>query len=199
MLNVRVGDLGTEVGIGREGSGRFGGLFLCRESGNECEGSITSETMTRGFIYRHEGLANNEQAHEFNAADDEGSPSHDFMENSILIAGLFSLSSPHFLGKIIQETARKSKSRLLIVLVSPLFNTADGVSHTESWRHVQTLLTFVYVQATAIAQELDNILLDVDVVLRGHDELISSDWANGMETLFRIQNGAYRALRAIPS
>ncbi|KAI0748528.1 Nucleotidylyl transferase [Daedaleopsis nitida] len=42
-----------------------------------------------------------------------------------------------------------------------------GVSRTACWDDVQRLLTFVYVQATKVAQDMGRILLDIDVLLHG--------------------------------
>ncbi|KAI1794619.1 Nucleotidylyl transferase [Ganoderma leucocontextum] len=44
---------------------------------------------------------------------------------------------------------------------------APGVSRTAYFEGVQRLLTFVYVQATKVAQDLDRILLDIDVLPKG--------------------------------
>nr|VWO98066.1 Glycylpeptide N-tetradecanoyltransferase (EC (Myristoyl-CoA:protein N-myristoyltransferase) (NMT) (Peptide N-myristoyltransferase) [Ganoderma boninense] len=44
---------------------------------------------------------------------------------------------------------------------------APGISRTAYFEDVQRLLTFVYVQATKVAQDLDRVLLDIDVLLKG--------------------------------
>lgn len=46
-------------------------------------------------------------------------------------------------------------------------NFPAGISRTAHWDDVQRLLTFVYVQATKVAQDIGNILLDIDVLLQG--------------------------------
>ena len=68
-------------------------------------------------------------------------------------------------------------------------NSSVGVSHTECWDDVQRLLTCVYVQATAVAQELDRVLLQVDVLLRGFDEDLCEDFGNDFEVVIRIEGG----------
>jgi pantetheine-phosphate adenylyltransferase len=50
-------------------------------------------------------------------------------------------------------------------------------------------LTYVYVQATAVAQELDKVLLKVDVLLRGFDEDLSEDFGEVFEVVIRIEGG----------
>jgi pantetheine-phosphate adenylyltransferase len=63
------------------------------------------------------------------------------------------------------------------------------VSHTECWDDIQRLLTYVYVQATAVAQELDKVLLQVDVLLRGFDEDFCEDFGKDFEVVIRIEGG----------
>ena len=54
---------------------------------------------------------------------------------------------------------------------------------------VQRLLTYVYVAATRVAQELDRILLDVDVLLKGLDDELPEGFGKDMQIMFRIQGG----------
>lgn len=44
-------------------------------------------------------------------------------------------------------------------------------------------------QATAVAQELDRVLLQVDVLLRGFDEDLCEDFGNDFEVVIRIEGG----------
>jgi hypothetical protein len=69
-------------------------------------------------------------------------------------------------------------------------NSSTGVSHTECWDDIQRVLTYVYVQATAVAQELDKVLLQVDVMLRGFDEDLCEDFGKDFEVVIRIEGGA---------
>jgi len=46
------------------------------------------------------------------------------------------------------------------------------------------------VQATAVAQELDKVLLQVDVLLRGFDEDLCDDFGKDFEVVIRIEGGA---------
>ncbi|KAE9409475.1 Nucleotidylyl transferase [Gymnopus androsaceus JB14] len=87
----------------------------------------------------------------------------------LLLASLPSLSIPYFLGQAITEAATTAHNHLYIVLFSPFFN-AGAISHTQSWKDVQRLLTFVYVQATKVAQDMDKIIMQIDVLLKSVDD-----------------------------
>ena len=107
----------------------------------------------------------------------------DPVNNSLLITTIDSIDVlPHFLTSPIAVATTKSLQSLTIVLVSPYFNPpgypftksrrtsirdVKGISRTERWEDVQKILTFVYVQATKVAQELGRILLNVDVLFDG--------------------------------
>lgn len=136
---------------------------------------------------------------------------------ALLLATVNDLSTPCFLAPAIAGAARCVRENLVIVLFSRLFNTgrrprsplvgrpekeckrrrnssgsirsdsSAGVSHTECWDDVQRLLTYVYVQTTAVAQELDKILLQVDVLLRGFDEDLSEDFGKDFDVVIRIE------------
>ncbi|KAF7440633.1 hypothetical protein PC9H_000979 [Pleurotus ostreatus] len=106
--------------------------------------------------------------------------------NSLLFARLPNLSTPHFLSTLISDAAASTKERLLIILFSPLFKNG-AISHTESWDAVQCILTFVYVQATKIAQDADRVLMDVDVLLKASDEEIGEDVLAEMEAVYLVQ------------
>lgn|SRR6266850_2241501 len=136
----------------------------------------------------------------------------------LLLATVNNLSTPCFLSPAIASATRCVRDRLVIVLFSRLFNTGRrprsplsghnekvgrrrsfdsshsnnssvGVSHTECWDDVQRLLTYVYVQATAVAQKLDKVLLKADVLLRGFDEDLSEDFGKDFEVVIRIEGG----------
>lgn len=67
--------------------------------------------------------------------------------------------------------------------------SSPGVSHTARWDEIQRLLTYVYVQATKVAQDMDKVLMEVDVLLRGFDEELHEDFGEGMEIAFRVEGG----------
>jgi pantetheine-phosphate adenylyltransferase len=138
--------------------------------------------------------------------------------HALLLATLNDLSTPSFLAPAVAGAARCVRDRLVVILFSRLFNTgrrprsplsghrentkrnhsvdssrsnsSAGVSHTGCWDDVQRLLTYVYVQATAVAQELDKVLLQVDVLLRGFDEDLCEDFGKDFELVIRIEGGA---------
>ncbi|KAI0306623.1 Nucleotidylyl transferase [Multifurca ochricompacta] len=135
--------------------------------------------------------------------------------HALLLATVNDLSTPYFLAPAIAGAARCVRERLVIILFSRLFNTgrrprsplagrpekhsrrdsfgsahsdsSAGISHTKTWNDIQRLLTYVYVQATAVAQELDKVLLQVDVLLRGFDEDLSEDFGKDFEVVIRIE------------
>ncbi|EPQ58000.1 Nucleotidylyl transferase [Gloeophyllum trabeum ATCC 11539] len=112
-------------------------------------------------------------------------------DHAVLIGLLESFEAAHSLGPAISLATTRTRKRLLIVLVSELFNPFDGtaehgVSPTSAWDNVQRLLTYVYVQATKTAQDHDRVLMDVDVLLKGtHDHLPEAS-GDGMQRLFRV-------------
>lgn len=126
------------------------------------------------------------------------------LRRSLLIATLDSLDTPHHLGPAIVSTAAKSSETLVIVLLSPLFelrhvpgsqgalaptakSSVAPISRTERWDDVQRLLTYVYVQATKVAQDNGRILMDVSVLLRGYEQPLPADLAEGMDMCFLVQ------------
>ena len=70
----------------------------------------------------------------------------------------------------------------------------EGASRAGSWDEVQRLLTYVYVQATKVAQDLDRVLMEVDVLLKGFDEDLPEELGTGMEVAFRIEGGEFTSL-----
>lgn len=96
------------------------------------------------------------------------------------------LSPPTYLVSAITTAVKSTAHRLCIVLVSPYFEDPSSVpsslaeeqvthfrshpppiSHTERWDSIQRLLTYVYVEATKIAQDMNKVLMDIDVLLKG--------------------------------
>jgi hypothetical protein len=145
--------------------------------------------------------------------------------HALLLATVKDLSTPCFLAPAITGAARCVRDRLVIILFSRLFNTgrkprsplagrpektrrrdssdstrsdsSAAVSHTECWDDIQRLLTYVYVQAMAVAQELDKIVLQVDVLLRGFDEDLSEDFGKDFDVVIRIEGGVSRPSRVL--
>ncbi|KAH9484388.1 Phosphopantetheine adenylyltransferase [Psilocybe cubensis] len=127
-------------------------------------------------------------------------PGREIVDSAILLATLPNLSTPFFLAPVIATAASHTKHRLIIVLFSRHFNVHypgrkdkdyltfsenQALSRTESWDPVQRILTFTYVQAAKIAQQMNKVLMDVDVLLRG----LNQDFAPALPSLdicFRV-------------
>ncbi|KAF8621518.1 hypothetical protein AX15_007747 [Amanita polypyramis BW_CC] len=133
---------------------------------------------------------------------EQGFPtSPEIVDNALLLASLSSLTTPQYLSSAITSAAAATRSRLVIVLFSRFFNrspgedaTVDnqvdylashGISHTERWDDVQRLLTFIYVQASKTAHEMNKVLMDIDILLRGLDEVVLEDLADGIDVVFK--------------
>ncbi|GLB34701.1 putative cytidylyltransferase-like [Lyophyllum shimeji] len=124
-------------------------------------------------------------------------PPSETAERALLLATIPSLDPPHFLGPIIANAATTTRDHLTIVLFSRLFNdpcssstTFRGVSRTEHFDDVLHLLTYVYVQATSVAQSLDKILMEIDVLLLGIDHDVPCDLGKGVNVVFRVAGDA---------
>ncbi|KAJ6525599.1 hypothetical protein B0H19DRAFT_1197913 [Mycena capillaripes] len=94
----------------------------------------------------------------------------DFVESAVLYASVAELSVPHFLATAIVHAAQRTRTHLLIVLLADFFDSNHSISHTACWNNVQQLLTFVYVQATKVAQDAGRLLMDIDVLLLGPND-----------------------------
>ncbi|KAG5645588.1 hypothetical protein DXG03_005726 [Asterophora parasitica] len=121
-------------------------------------------------------------------------PDSDIAHRALLLATVPSLDPPHFLGPIIANAATTTRDHLTIILFSRLFNdpspssttTFRGVSRTDRFDDVLRLLTYVYVQATSVAQSLDKVLMEIDVVLRGIDADVPCNLGKGVDVVFRV-------------
>ena len=114
-------------------------------------------------------------------------------DRALILATLPSLDPPHFLAPIIATAASATRHRLTIILFSRRFNHPDsrGVSPIDAWQDVLRLLTYVYVQATSVAQSLDKVLMLVDVLLQGNDADLPSTIADGVDIVFRVAGGEH--------
>jgi hypothetical protein len=131
--------------------------------------------------------------------DDPETPPVSEIQRSVLVAGLDDLSVPHHLSGAIGSAARCTHKHLTILFVSKLFGnphlTAEAesdkgyISHTRTWNEIQNLLTFTYVQATKVAQELGRVLLEIDVLLKGVDETLPDDFADNVDCLYHVYHG----------
>ena len=100
----------------------------------------------------------------------------------ILVCYLRSFDLPIFISEPISRSTSIAQDRVVILLISPLF---ENISHTQHWDNVQRLLTFVYVQAAKALQEQDSILLQIDVLLKQVGEDVPSELSDA-HTLFLL-------------
>lgn len=126
------------------------------------------------------------------------------VDGALLLGTLPNLGVPHFLTPVIITAVTAARHRLVIVLFSRHFNSHIGsdtnsknasidpeqdLSHTRRWDDVQRLLTFVYVQATKIAQDRGKLLMEIDVLLKGMDDGLPSNIGVGKDLVFRVDGG----------
>jgi len=114
------------------------------------------------------------------------------VRRSALLASIDDLSQPPaFLSTAIWTATRQTTANLRIVLFSPLFDGQPGAeqsdfSHTGHWDEVQRLLTYVYVQATKVSQDMGRVLMDIDVLLKGTQEEILEQLTAGSERIYCV-------------
>ena len=134
--------------------------------------------------------------------DDLAVPLNHEVQKSILLATLNDLSIPHHLADVIASAAQWTHKRLIIIFVSELFDKKPSpvsalgseepsISHVQKWNEIQSLLTFVYVQATSMAQRLNRVLLEVDVLLKGINEPLPDNLADGVDILYHVHHGQF--------
>lgn len=110
--------------------------------------------------------------------------------SAVLYASLPELSVPHFLAPAIVHAAQHTVGHLLIIILADFFDAGNPISPTANWNNVQELLTFVYVQATKVAQDTDRLLMQIDVLLQGpRDPLPESSIAP--DVVFRVDGGTW--------
>lgn len=137
-----------------------------------------------------------------NSQDFPTSP--ELVDRALLLATLPRLSTPQFLAPIISHATSTTRKRLVIILFSRFFNkealhshldqgylASQAISHAGKWRAVQEILTYVYVQATKVAQDLGKVLMEVDVLLKGVNEDMDENLGAGIEMVFRVSGGEY--------
>ena len=113
---------------------------------------------------------------------------------SILIANLPSPADYHILESAIRNATRSTKDRIVIILHSPAFSDQEG--SRANWVEVQKLLTWTYVESTAVAQDMDKVLLDTDILLRPRSKPTAEgspedeELIKGVDVLFVFEDGA---------
>ncbi|CCM06878.1 uncharacterized protein FIBRA_09186 [Fibroporia radiculosa] len=122
----------------------------------------------------------------------------DSVPRSVLFATIHHLHEPPlFLSAAIATATRNSTDSLRIVLYSHFFNDLHNpppdevdntgpVSHTEYWDEVQRLLTYVYVQATQVAQDTGRVLMDIDVLLKGSQGHPPEDFVRDTQRIYLV-------------
>lgn len=128
--------------------------------------------------------------------------SPELVDRALLLATIPNLSTPQFLAPAIIHAASTTRKRLVIVLFSRFFNkeapyshldqgylASQAVSHTETWKLVQEILSYVYVQSTRVAQDLGKVLMDIDVLLKGTNEDVDESIGTGVDIVFRVGGG----------
>ena len=118
---------------------------------------------------------------------------HPEVQKAVLLASVENIDHPpHTLSSPIAIAASKTTQQLRIVLISPSFdkenaNEPSAAIGTKRWDAVQRTLTYIYVQAMKVAQEMDRILMDVDVLLKGERESISEKVTADAEVIYRSE------------
>ena len=116
------------------------------------------------------------------------------VDHALLLAPIKTIeTTPHHLATSIAIAAAKTREHLRIVLVSSLFDSPvaegqtviKGISRTTKWDEVQRLLTYVYVQATKKAQEMDKVLMEIDVLLEGENDTLPEYLSTEIQQIFR--------------
>ena len=116
------------------------------------------------------------------------------VDHALLLAPIKTIeTAPHHLATSIAIAAAKTREHLRIVLVSSLFDSpvaegqtvTKGISRTTKWDEVQRLLTYVYVQATKKAQEMDKVLMEIDALLQGENDTLPEYMSTEIQQIFR--------------
>ncbi|KAJ7063422.1 hypothetical protein C8F01DRAFT_1250969 [Mycena amicta] len=97
---------------------------------------------------------------------------------AVVYASIREAEIPVFLSSPIAHAAQHAQNRLTIILVSASFDI--------SWHSIQQLLTFAYIQATKVAQDMNRILMQIDVLLHTPNTPLPDSVAHP-EIVFRVQ------------
>jgi len=106
------------------------------------------------------------------------------ISNTLLVLPIYSLTSYAHLAPLIDYATNDTSSRLLILLVSPLFHPQTGIHPSTHWSDLQRLLSYIYSKASVIALRHDRVLLRIDVLVHGgNDAPISGVIDRGIESI----------------
>jgi pantetheine-phosphate adenylyltransferase len=93
-------------------------------------------------------------------------PAQKSLQSAILILPISSISEYQHFGPWIDHAATSTTNRLLVILVSPLFDVENGgINPTGTWESMERLISFIYTRASWVAVRLDRVLMRIDVVL----------------------------------
>jgi len=110
-------------------------------------------------------------------------------KRALLVATVDSLEVPYVLGYAIASATTATRQNLVIVLFSPLFNRTMKLSRTKHWSDIQAFLTYVYVQATKVAQSMDKILMDIDVLLMSEGDVLPHQILSSIDVCYSVLPG----------
>ena len=122
----------------------------------------------------------------------------DIYSSTILLANLSSPLDYHVLESGILSATRATKDRLVIILHSQAFANQEGPR--ANWFEIQRLLTWTYVGSTAVAQDMDKVLFDANVLLRPRcmpttdGTVEDEELVKNADVLYVFQDGASRVL-----
>ncbi|KAG8862021.1 hypothetical protein FRB96_002464 [Tulasnella sp. 330] len=100
-------------------------------------------------------------------------PAQQFQQTLLLLSldTIEELYDPSYLKDAVVEATNRTSARLRILVVSQLFSSEDGIQPAHYWNAVQAFLTFIYAEATKVAHAANNILMDVEVILRDPEHI----------------------------
>jgi pantetheine-phosphate adenylyltransferase len=106
------------------------------------------------------------------------------VSNTLLVLPIYSLASNAHLAPLIDYATNHTSSRLLILLVSPLFHPQTGIHPSTHWSDLQRLLSSIYSKVSATALRHDRVLLRIDVLVHGgNDAPISGIIDSGIDNV----------------
>jgi hypothetical protein len=113
---------------------------------------------------------------------------------SILITNFQSPVDYHFLESTIRIATRSTKEQLVTILHSPAIANQEGIR--ANWSEIQKPLTWTHVESTALAQDMDKVLLDTVVLLRPQYKPVvegsteDERLVKGADSLYVFEDGA---------
>lgn len=93
-----------------------------------------------------------------------------------------------YLLPLVVNATKATRRRLVIVLFSRIFDE-NLISHADHWHDIQRLLTFIYVQASKVAQDAGRLLMEVDVLLKGVMDKLPDGLIEDVGMVYRASGG----------